>query len=404
MSIAALEVYARPDKRLPYIGVTGTNGKTSITYMLESIFRFAGLQPARMGTIAYKFGSRETRATMTTPEAPDLARFAATVAEENGSHLIMEVSAHAISLFRVFDVAFDTAIFTNFSQDHLDFYSNLDDYFDAKKRLFDGRNGLAPRLSVINTDDTWGKTLYGECKGEKYSTGTSPGTDVQIEAFDFTSSGLTASLKWHGNIHHIKTPLLGHGNLHNVTQSFACAVLHGIDPAAIGEALSQIAPIPGRMEEVLPGHPFRVIVDYAHTEDALTNACEILRQVAPGQLIVVFGCGGDRDRAKRPQMGRTVAQHADVVMVTSDNPRSEDPEAIIDDIIPGILEVRTDYHRISDRREAIEQAISLARRGDTILLAGKGHETGQIVGDHVLPFVDKDVALGFLHDMARRDS
>lgn len=392
MSLAAFTIHDHPDHRLRFIAVTGTNGKTTITYLLEAILHRANQQPARMGTVSYTFNGVEIPAERTTPESPDLAAFARQVVDSGGTHLVMEVSAHALSLRRVYGVTFDTAVFTNLTQDHLDYYPDMAAYRDAKAMLFDGRNGSLPRRAVFNIDDSHGRFLYERFTGEKYGTGTAADADFRIVAHDFTAPGLQVDIRWNGRTTRLSTPLTGRGNLANVTQAFAVATLQGVGIDTVRDALAAISPIPGRMEDVAPENPFRIIVDYAHTEDALRNACDILKQLTSGRLIVVFGCGGDRDRSKRPRMGRAVADIADVVIVTSDNPRGEDPDRIIDDIMPGIEEIRTDGIRLTDRRTAIATALRLARSGDTVLLAGKGHETGQTIGARTLPFDDRRVA------------
>ncbi len=396
MALTAEAVLGHPDRRVPLIGVTGTSGKTTTTYILEAIFREAGARPAVLGTVSTRFGGLETPAEHTTPESPDVVAFARHVADAGGGPLIMEVSSHALSLYRVFGLAFDTAVFTNFGRDHLDFYPSLDAYLDAKRRLFDGRNGPAPRRAVFNLDDPEGRRLFEEFPGEKYGTGRAAGAHARILEHRFTPAGLQFALEWQGRRHELATPLSGEGNLHNTAQAFACAAACGVDPEAIRRALAAMPAVPGRLEEVLPGHPFRVFVDFAHKEDALANALQLLRGLTPGRLIAVFGCGGNRDRGKRPRMGAVAARLADVVVLTSDNPRKEHPEAILDEIVPGVREVREDFVRIADRRAAIAEAIRLARPGDTILLAGKGHEREQILADRTIPFDDRLVALELL--------
>jgi UDP-N-acetylmuramoyl-L-alanyl-D-glutamate--2,6-diaminopimelate ligase len=404
LGILALELNRRPDLHVPYIGITGTNGKTTLTYLLEAILSHSGASPAVMGTISYRYAGREVTAERTTPEAPDLAAFASNAIAEGATHLVMEVSAHALTLKRVYGVNFHTVIFTNFSQDHLDYYGSLEKYLDAKMRLFDGRNGPLPRRIIVNVDDEYGAALYRGFPGEKISTGRSPIADYHIGEPVFDAGGLRFTLRHDDEEFPLAAPLTGMGNVHNVAQAFACARRLGLPGPVIIDALATVKPIPGRMEEVSIGQDFRVLVDYAHTEDALRNACQILRRITPGRLIVVFGCGGDRDRTKRSRMGRIVARLADKVIVTSDNPRSEEPESIIDEIIPGIREIRDDYIREADRRAAIRRAIQLAGTGDTVLIAGKGHETGQIIGPRILPFVDREVALEILRQSRESES
>lgn len=392
MTLAAFELAGRPDSRVPFIGVTGTNGKTTITYLLERIFLHAGMFPGVLGTVSYRYRGEEAPAARTTPESPDIAAFAARVAGTGGGPFLMEVSSHAVSLARVYGVRFHTALFTNLTQDHLDWYGTMEAYADAKRAWFDGRNGPVPGRGVFNLDDPFARELHASFTGERIGTSAAGPADFRVSGYAFTPGGMRLKLEWAGRRAELRTRLTGRGNLHNVLQSFAAAVAYGVDPDAATEALAGMDAVPGRLDEVVKGYPFRVFVDYAHSEDALRNACSILREITPGRLIVVFGCGGDKDRGKRPRMGRAVAEAAHVVIVTSDNPRSEDPEAIIDEIVPGILEVRPDYLRDADRRRAIERAVTDARPGDTLLLAGKGHEREQIIGNRVIPFHDGDVA------------
>lgn len=392
MSLAAFAVHGSPDRSMPFLGVTGTSGKTTITYILEAMLAAAGRKPAVVGTVEYRFGGEATPASRTTPESPDLARFAADCRNRGGDALVMEVSSHALSLARVYGVAFEAALFTNLNQDHLDFYGDLDTYFDAKRMLFDGRNGPLPRHAILNLDDPRGAELYAAFPGSRAGTGTAPEADLRILDHAFLPSGLEATLSWRGRKIRLRSPLTGTGNLQNLVQCLACALLMGLPEDRVLEAMATLPPIPGRLEEVLPGGAVRVFVDYAHKEGALANACSILRHIAPGRLIVVFGCGGDKDRSKRPLMGKVVARMADVMVVTSDNPRSEDPEAILDEIVPGIQEIRQDFIRQADRHQAIAQAVELAAPGDVILIAGKGHETYQILKDRTIHFDDREEA------------
>lgn len=399
MALIALALNGHPDQQMPFVGVTGTNGKTTLTYLLESVCQLAGWKPAVTGTVSYRFNGTEVPAARTTPEAPEILARAAEARRQGCRAMLMEVSSHALSFRRVYGFQFQSVIFTNLTRDHLDYYSDMDEYGDAKRRLFDGRNGPLPRQGIFNLDDPFGATLYRDFQGERAGTGRQAGADCRICRFDFQPPGLNLLLDWQGQPIRLSSPLTGAGNMHNLTQAFACAAMLGIDPALIKRGLEAVRNVPGRMDEVPAAYGFRVFVDYAHSEDALANACTILRSLAGGRLITVFGCGGDKDRGKRPRMGKVVAAHSDIVVVTSDNPRSEDPERIIDMIVPGILEIRSDYHRVADRREAIRLALGLARPGDVVLLAGKGHETVQVVGQSILPFHDKEVAVEILAEM-----
>ncbi len=393
MAGIAFALAGHPDRRIPFLGVTGTNGKTTITYLLEHLFAAQGHKPAVMGTVSRRYDGTEESAARTTPESTDIADFTSSVVADGGGPFIMEVSSHAVSLSRVYGVKFHTAVHTNLTQDHLDWYGSMEKYADAKRAWFDGRNGPVPERGIFNMDDEFSASLHGIFSGQRFGVAVGREADFSVPRHAYTNEGLRMTIRHAGKEWDIQTPLTGRGNLYNVLQSFAVAVAYGLDPDAAAGSLASLARIPGRLDEVAGGYPFRVFVDYAHSEDSLRNACAILREITPGRLITVFGCGGDKDKGKRPKMGKAAAESSHVVIVTSDNPRSEDPEAIIDAIVPGILEVRQDFIRQADRRRAIEQAVGMAREGDTILLAGKGHEREQILRHGTVPFHDGEIAL-----------
>lgn len=376
MGPAAAVVHGEPAGELTLVGVTGTNGKSSIVQLLADIWAQVGTSNEIIGTLV---GAR------TTPEAPDLQRELRRAVDRRTEAVAMEVSSHALSLHRVAGARFDVALFTNLTQDHLDFHHTMEAYFEAKASLF--APGLAER-AVVNTDDPWGRRLLDlvEIPAEGYGLG---------DAEDLRFDGATSRFRWRG--HEVVLQLAGSHNVANAVGAARAAELLGIEAADIADALCATSPVRGRFEAVDAGQPFHIAVDYAHTPDALRAALAAARQVADdGRVIVVFGCGGDRDVEKRGDMGRVAAEAADLVIVTSDNPRSEDPRAIIDDILGGIDAVPgTPGGPIvePDRQTAIGAAVGAADAGDLVLIAGKGHETYQIIGDRTIEFDDRQAAL-----------
>ncbi len=389
MGHVASAVHGNPSSQLRTIGITGTNGKTTTTQLLAAIVRSAGLETRVLGTLS---GAR------TTPEAPELQRTLAGFVAEGVEAVVMEVSSHALALHRVTGMRFDVAIFTNLGRDHLDLHGTMEAYFRAKASLF------MPELSdigVTNVDDPYGRLLLDVAAIEMVGYGVDDVADVRVGASD-------VAFTWRGR--HVRVPIGGHFNVMNAVAALTGASVLGIDADTAVGALAASSPVPGRFELVTPpDHPFSVVVDYAHTPDGrvevLTTARSVARSAAPdGRVIVVFGCGGDRDADKRPLMGAAAAEHADVVVVTSDNPRHEDPRAIIDAAVSGIdPSPRTTVHVEVDRREAIRYAIETASSGDIIVVAGKGHETTQTIGATVVPFDDREVARDLLTGAARLD-
>jgi UDP-N-acetylmuramoyl-L-alanyl-D-glutamate--2,6-diaminopimelate ligase len=410
MALAALarRLHGCPDESLRMIGVTGTNGKTTTCRLVSSVLEASGIRTGLLGTVTYELGGgRSLPAGRTTPEAPDLHRYLAGMVEAGCGACVMEVSSHAIDLRRVHGIDFSVAVFTNLTRDHLDYHKDMEHYFQAKWRLFEG---LGPGASaVVNTDDPYGARLPGLLSARPrpprlMSFGTGEKADVRLTSLRMGPKGSRLELAEGSGRATIDTPLVGRPNASNVTAAAATARALGIGWDAIARGVAAVAGVDGRMERVCAGLPaglpgFEVLVDYAHTDDALRSLLEAVRPITTGRVILVFGCGGDRDRTKRPLMGAHAVRLADVVHVTSDNPRSERPEAILDEILAGAAAVPTAERRAGlrvyadpDRARAIHAAVAQARPGDTVVIAGKGHETYQILGERTIHFDDREVA------------
>jgi UDP-N-acetylmuramoyl-L-alanyl-D-glutamate--2,6-diaminopimelate ligase len=370
MPVAADEFFDRPTEELLLAGVTGTNGKTTTAYLLHSIFDAAGMRPGLIGTIESRVGGESRPAVRTTPESIDLQRTFRQMLDAGDRSAVMEATSHGSVLGRLDRVRFKALAFTNLTQDHLDFHGSMADYYEAKRRLFT-EHEPAP-AAAINVGNEWGRRLAQELRA--------------LDRAPLLTFGLTADAEV-GEAP--KSRLQGRFNQENTLAALAVARLVGVPEAAIEEGLADAPSVPGRFESVDEGQPFPVIVDYAHTPDSLANVLRTARELTAGRLICVFGCGGDRDRGKRPEMGRIAGELSDVPIVTSDNPRSEDPIAIIDEILAG-MGPEPDVE--PDRRAAIAQAVGLAREGDVVVIAGKGHEQGQEFADRKLPFDDREVA------------
>jgi UDP-N-acetylmuramoyl-L-alanyl-D-glutamate--2,6-diaminopimelate ligase len=395
-------IYGEPSRRLRLLGVTGTNGKTTTTYLLDSGLGAAGETTGLIGTIETRIGDDTSASARTTPEAPDLQALFAVMAERGIGSAAMEVSSHALALHRVDGTTFDVVAFTNLSQDHLDFHADLDDYFAAKARLFSP--AFAER-GVVNVDDAYGRRLKAMADIE-LTTVSSQGADADWRARDITSD-LTGSrfvVDGPGAEHVLHVQLPGAFNVANALLAFVTLVTAGVDPDAAAAGIGNLAAVPGRLEAVSVGQPFLAVVDYAHTPAAVVTLLTMLRATATGRLIVVLGCGGDRDRAKRRLMGAAAARLADVAVLTSDNPRSEDPAQIVAAMVEGANGVAS-AQRASllvelDRRTAIAMAVELARPGDIVVVAGKGHEQGQEIAGVVQPFDDRLVLRAQLSKLA----
>ncbi|MGH9355872.1 MAG: UDP-N-acetylmuramoyl-L-alanyl-D-glutamate--2,6-diaminopimelate ligase, partial [Terriglobia bacterium] len=390
--------YGQPDESLMLVGITGTNGKTTTAYLVHSILEAAGFKSGLFGTIEYKVGDRALPALHTTPESLDLAAYLAELVRSGGHAAAMEVSSHALAQDRVWGLRFAAAVFTNLTGDHLDFHKDMDHYFAAKRRLFEGVGTPPPELAVINADDPWGKLLLDVPNPRKITYGESD-ADVKAKHFSQGPAGLKITLAVREQRLDLESALLGHSNLENIMA--AVAVTHGLGIAAdkIREGIAQLKQVPGRFEKVDEGQPFLVLVDYAHTHDALRSALTTTRELTVERLLVIFGCGGERDRTKRPMMGEVAGHLSDWVVLTSDNPRGEDPILIMNDVMVGLQKTGRAYLAEVDRESAIRKALEQAREGDTVLIAGKGHESSQILKDGAVPFDDRQVARKVLREM-----
>ncbi|HXG31646.1 MAG TPA: UDP-N-acetylmuramoyl-L-alanyl-D-glutamate--2,6-diaminopimelate ligase [Thermodesulfobacteriota bacterium] len=403
--------FFHPTKELTLVGVTGTNGKTTVTYILESIWQEEKKNTGLIGTVEYRFSMNRIPSSMTTPESLDLTRLLSDMRSSGVRYVVMEVSSHALDRKRVLGCHFDAAIFTNLTQDHLDYHETMEDYFSAKKRLFSEvlrRSEKGERFSIINFDDPYGKEIAKEAVGEVVSYSTRRGEGVvYAEKAEIYHDGIGALLNtpW-GNIE-IDSKLYGRHNLSNILAASATALSLGSSKGAVEAGVSRLVSVPGRLDRVENPLGITVLVDYAHTPDALRNVLLSVRPLTPGNIILVFGCGGDRDPTKRPIMGRIGKELSDILIVTSDNPRGEPPERIIDQIEEGVFEGGDDhkpYFRVPDRRDAIRKAIEVAAKGDTVLIAGKGHENYQILGTRRIHFDDKEVAREVLREIGKRDA
>jgi len=394
----AARFYSFPSHRLSLIGITGTNGKTTISYLTRSILEAAGHRVGLIGTISYRWGNQERTSNLTTPGAIELQALLHEMVEEGMEYVIMEVSSHALSLRRVDGCSFDIAVFTNLTGDHLDFHITMEDYFASKKRLF---SELNPSLAIINRDDPWGRNLLGQLPAHLPSLTyglhepLDASRDLWADSIQIDRQGISLVVHTPKGPLPLYSNLLGEHNLSNILASVAIATQLGISPEQISRGVRELQGIPGRLERVGEGD-FLVLVDYAHTPDALKQVLLGLRRMNPARLITIFGCGGNRDRTKRPMMGELAARYSDLLIITSDNPREEDPLAIIEEIERGVRRVMgrggDRCEIVPDRREAIFKGISYARSGDIILIAGKGHETYQIIGGRTVPFDDREVA------------
>jgi UDP-N-acetylmuramoyl-L-alanyl-D-glutamate--2,6-diaminopimelate ligase len=388
------EFFEHPSRQMSVIGITGTNGKTTTSFLVSAILDAAGMQCGLMGTVTYRIGDRAFDATRTTPEAPDLQGFMRDMVAGGCRACAMEVSSHALALKRVDGIQFAAAVFTNLTRDHLDFHADMEDYFAAKRRLFEMLPSDAPAL--INVDDPRGTPLVDVVK-RSVTYGINKSADVSPGPLSFSLSGLDFQVRTPRGVVHVRSRLVGRPNVYNILSAVGTALELGVPIDAIEVGLQQLPGVPGRFEVVsTSSDDVTVVVDYAHTDDALRNLLETARPMAPRQLITVFGAGGDRDRTKRPLMGMVAARLSDVVVITSDNPRSEDPARIIEEVKRGAdAEIRNSNASIVtevDRREAILQAVRGAGPGDVVLIAGKGHEKYQEIGGRQLAFDDIEVA------------
>jgi UDP-N-acetylmuramoyl-L-alanyl-D-glutamate--2,6-diaminopimelate ligase len=388
--------YKRPAERLRVTGVTGTNGKTTTAFIVEAILQASGRKNALVGTIEYHLPGEIIAAPHTTPESLELNQMFARALARGATEAVMEVSSHALQQARIFGIPFDVAIFTNLTQDHLDYHGTMADYSAAKRILFEGCGTEPPRSAVVNVDDEYGRKLaeLSRRHSQLFTYGIEQG-DFHAEHLDMTPQGNNFALTTPDGPIPLCSPLIGRVNVYNVLAACAAAYARGCTAEQIARGIAGMSRVPGRFERVDQGQPFAVVVDYAHTDDALKNLTRLARDFAQstrGRVITIFGCGGDRDHSKRPKMGRAAAEGSDFVVITSDNPRSEDPMAIIDEAAAGLREHNTRFTTEPDRRKAIALALSEAQPGDIILIAGKGHERTQTTREGVFPFDDRQVA------------
>jgi UDP-N-acetylmuramoyl-L-alanyl-D-glutamate--2,6-diaminopimelate ligase len=408
---ASANLYDHPAKKLKVTGVTGTNGKTTTTYLVESIFNAAERKSALIGTIEYRIAGDVVPSPHTTPESLDLNHFLADALKHGASECVMEVSSHALEQERVYAVPFDVAIFSNLTRDHLDYHGTMERYFDAKKVLFAGCGTAPPRVAVINIDDPYGRKLadYAKNQGSQVFTYGMTTADFHVKgAADISTRGTSFAATTPLGDLRIESPLVGTVNIYNILAAAAGAHARRISAEQITAGVKSLSHVPGRFQRVDAGQPFTVVVDYAHTDDALRNLTGVARDFVSrsgkkGRVITLFGCGGDRDRAKRPMMGEAAALGSDFVVLTSDNPRSEDPLRIIHDALAGLRKARAgaEFTIEPDRKRAIQLACSLAKPDDIVLIAGKGHEKVQITAKGSQPFDDVEVARAALSSSSK---
>jgi UDP-N-acetylmuramoyl-L-alanyl-D-glutamate--2,6-diaminopimelate ligase len=377
---------------LTLTGITGTNGKTTTCYLIDSILRAAGHITGQVGTIEYHVAGEIRKAVNTTPESLDLYRLFDELRGKGGSHATMEVSSHALALGRVWGLRFAVAVFTNLTQDHLDFHRTMEEYFDAKSELFRGQDAPAPEAAVLNHDDEWAHRIDLAQVRRPIWYGLGEGAALRAVNVEMGFDGLRFDVEWEGRRWPVRSGLAGLFNVYNILAAFGAGLAHQVAPETIAAAIEARRAVPGRFERVDAGQPFLVVVDYSHTGDALRNAIQAARGLTQGRVITLFGCGGDRDRSKRPLMGQAAGAASDFVVLTSDNPRSEDPLAIISDALVGLRRTGVEHVIEPDRGLAIHRAIAAARPGDVVLLAGKGHEDYQVLNGRTIHFDDREVA------------
>ena len=419
MAGAASIIYGRPSDRIILVGLTGTNGKTTTAYLLEAILNKAGLNPGVMGTVNFRWPGVEMTAPNTTPEGPVLSSCLDDMIKCGSKAAVLEVSSHALSLGRVAGLGFETALFTNLSRDHMDFHADMEDYYQAKKLLFTKHLKPGEKKAVINIDDGHGRRLAGELESA-LTFGFSPEAEVRGQDLVMSRDGLTLTIVAPGETWVQTSPLIAEINGYNILAAAALSLAMRIEPRTIREALASAQGAPGRLERVGGNSDFLVLVDYAHTPDALAKALKACRDLEPNRLLAVFGCGGDRDKGKRPVMGKIAGEMADLSVITSDNPRTEEPWSILIDVEAGLKdlslskyedgELASDdwrsgaYLMMVDRRSAIREAVRLMEPGDVLLIAGKGHEDYQIIGREKRHLDDREEALDILIKMGREQS
>lgn len=398
LATAARNFYGRPDERIHFTGVTGTNGKTTTSYLIDAILREAGFVTGLIGTIEYRLAGERRNAPNTTPESLDTMQFAAELAERGGSHLVSEISSHALALGRVYGFHFHTAVFTNLTRDHLDFHRTMEEYAEAKRLLFWPVGAPAPQWSVLNRGDAAAQDMVNE-QSHVLWYGLSGDAQLHAENIRTGFEGLRFDLCYEGARQPVESALAGRINVLNILAASGAALSYGIGLATIARGVAACRAVPGRFERIDCGQRFLVAVDYAHTDDALRNVIQVAREMTRGRVITLFGCGGDRDRAKRPLMGMAAAELSDFVVLTSDNPRSEDPLDIMNDALVGLGRFDTPHVAEPDRAKAIRRALEEAREGDVVLIAGKGHEPYQVLKDRTIHFDDRETAREILESL-----
>jgi UDP-N-acetylmuramoyl-L-alanyl-D-glutamate--2,6-diaminopimelate ligase len=398
LAIIAANFYDHPADKLQLVGITGTNGKTTTSFLIDSIVHAAGLRSGLFGTIEYRTPLETYPAKTTTPESLDLQRFFFEIVRAGGTHAVLESSSHALALDRLWGCRFAAAVFTNLTRDHLDFHNNMENYFAAKRRLFEGTGTGRPLCGVINIDDPYGQQLRNLAE-RTITYGLGYGAQVSVKKIALALRGLDFVAETPAGKIEVRSPLVGRNNVYNVLAAIAAGMALDIQRDAIEAGIAALSAVPGRFERIDLGQPFMVVVDYAHTDDALQKLLETARELHPtGRMITLFGCGGERDRSKRPLMGAAAGRVSDIVVLSSDNPRSEDPLKIINDAVVGLQRTTAKVLVEPDRERALELAIEQARPGDIVLLAGKGHETTQVLKDRTIEFDDREVARRILRD------
>jgi UDP-N-acetylmuramoyl-L-alanyl-D-glutamate--2,6-diaminopimelate ligase len=399
LGLIASRFYGDPSAQLQMIGVTGTNGKTTTTYLCKALLEGIGRRVGLIGTVAYQIGSETISASHTTPGALELQGLLTKMRGAGLNSVVMEVSSHALAMDRTVGCEYDVAVFTNLTQDHLDYHGTMEEYFHAKMRLFTGL-GIGKKTgqrAIVNMDDPYGSKIRAACRVPVWGYAVNSRAELKAEQVRLSMSGTTFAAATPAGSFTVESRLVGEHNVYNLLGAIGVALHAGATCDQVRESVAEVTNVPGRFERVSAGQDFTVVVDYAHTEDALIRLLTAAQALKTDRIITLFGCGGDRDRGKRPKMGRAAVEQSDVVVLTSDNPRTEDPMAILREVEAGVREAlqrrgHVEYHLVPDRREAIGVAVRLARTGDILLIAGKGHEDYQIIGTKKFHFDDREVA------------
>ena len=400
---ASANAYGRPADALKLVGVTGTNGKTTTAFLVDSILQAAGSTPGLIGTTGYRTPAGSRPAVNTTPESLDLQQMFAEIRDAGGTHAVLEASSHALAMERLWGCRFTVAIFTNLTRDHLDYHKTFEEYFAAKRLLFSGTGAGAPDVAVVNADDPYGSQLAGLAR-RTMTYGLRNAADLTTKKFSLSFNGLEFTAQTPAGNIDVRSALVGRINIYNILAAIGAGIGLGIPNAKIEQGIANLELVPGRFQRIDEGQPFLVIVDYAHTDDALRNLISTARELGPSsRIIAVFGAGGERDRTKRPLMGEAAGSLGDLVVLTSDNPRGEDPLRIINDVVVGLQKVNAKYLVEPDREKAIAIALDEAKAGDIVLLAGKGHETYQVLGQGTVEFDDREKARAILRRKGFRE-